>query len=285
MRQALLVGLPGSGKTTFVAALWHVIASRSVDDALALQVLDAPVEHLNELSARWLSFQEANRTSSDAEEISTIRTEPRDGESTIEIVVPDLAGESIQRSLTERRWPKDFSAFVRGSTGVLLFVHPWKVFPHSAITDAIDIAGEEPLPSSEADTANESAVNDWSSEKVPTQVELVDLLQLLCEHIGNERFRLAVIVSAWDLVVDQGLPSGWVAKELPLLDQFLMSAQSRLDSRVYGVSAQGGRLPEDIECLMAYTKASDRIRVVLGRSEPSHDITAPLQWVLNVDSE
>ena len=283
--QALLVGLPASGKTTFVAALWHVIVSRDVDGALALEVLDAPVDHLNELVDRWLRFEEANRTSSSAEHISAIKIRPSGEELITEIVVPDLAGESIQRSLVDRQWPADFSEFVRASTGVLLFVHPGMIREPWSITDAMDVAGEETRPPPGASVPDESAADEWRADKVPTEVELVDLLQLLCGHIDKRRFRLAVIVSAWDLVDDQGPPSKWLAKELPLLEQFLISAGSRIDLRVYGVSAQGGRLPDDSEHLQSFVKASDRIQVVFGDAAPSHDITAPLWWVVNVDTE
>ena len=284
MHQALLVGLPASGKTTFVAALWHVITSQDVDGALALDSLEPSVEHLNELSSRWNSFEEANRTSSNAENISAIRI-GSSSEEPIRIVVPDLAGESIQQSLVDRRWKPEFSEFVRGSTGVLLFVHPGKIRQAWSIADAIDVADEELQPASGADMANESAEREWRPDNVPTDVELVDLLQLLCGHIDKQRFRLAVIVSAWDLVDDQGPPSKWLAKELPLLEQFLISARSQIDLRVYGVSAQGGQLPRDSTQLQSFVKASDRIQVVLDDAAPSHDITAPLRWVVNVDAE
>ncbi len=284
MDQALLVGLPASGKTTFIAALWHVIVSQDVDGALALEVMDAPVDHLNELVDRWLRFEEANRTSSSAEHASAIRIRSGGGELITEIVVPDLAGESIQRSVVDRQWTGDFAEFVRGSTGVLLFVHPEKIREHWSITDAVDIAGEETQSSVNPELAGESAASEWTADKVPTQVELVDLLQLLCEHIDKQHFRLAIIVSAWDLVNDQGRPSDWLAKQFPLLEQFLISARSRLDLRVYGVSAQGGRLPEDGERLQTYVKASHRIQVVRDDGAPSHDITAPLRWVVNVDA-
>ncbi len=241
------------------------------------------MEHLNTLRGGWLRVEEAHRTTSSAEDISTIKIRSLSGEPTKEIVVPDLAGESIDRSLADRRWTEVFSEFVRTSTGVLLFVHPSKITAHWSIPDAQDVAGEGTPSLLEADAADESAESEWSPDKVPPQVKLVDLLQLLCGHIDKKRFRLALIVSAWDLVSDQGIPSVWLAKELPLLDQFLNSALSRLDFRVYGISAQGGQIPEDGDRLKAYDKASDRIQVVLGNSASSHDITAPLRWVLHVD--
>ena len=284
MHQGLLVGLPESGKTTFVAALWHVIASQEVEGALALEILDAPTDHLNELRGRWLRFEETFRTSSSAEKIATIKIRARDGNLTTEIVIPDLAGESIQRGLIERRWAASFAELVRGSTGVLLFVHPEKLSESWPIADAIEIAGEDERSYTSASTSEESAASDWSPDAIETQVMLVDLLQLLCGHIKKERFRLAVIVSAWDLVLSKELPIEWLAKELPLLNQFLINAHCRLDFRVYGVSAQGGQLPDDVDRLTAYSNTSDRIQVVLD-GLPSHDITAPIRWALNVDCE
>ena len=283
MQQALLIGPPSSGKTTFLAAFWHVIVSRDVDGALALENLEAPVEHLNELRGRWLRFEVANRTSSNAEEIATIRIKPSEGESGAEIVVPDLAGESIRRSLVDRQWAADFADFVHGSTGVLLFVHPEKIRQPWSILEAMEVAGEEGPASPESGGADVSAENEWRADRVPTAVELVDLLQLLCEHIAAEHFRLAVIVSAWDLVDEQGVPSEWLAKELPLLDQFLNShRRSRFDVRVYGVSAQGGEIPQDSDHLKSLLRASERISVVLDANAPSHDITEPLRWVVDV---
>ena len=91
-------------------------------------------------------------------------------------------------------------------------------------------------------------------------------------------------MSAWDLVLSEELPIEWLAKELPLLNQFLINAHCRLDFRVYGVSAQGGQLPDDVDRLAAYSNTSDRIQVVLD-GLPSHDITAPIRWALNVDRE
>ena len=284
MHQGLIVGLPASGKTTFVAALWHVIASQEVGGALALETLDAPVDHLNLLRGRWLRFEETFRTSSSAEAIATIKIRARDGNPATEIIVPDLAGESIRRGLIDRRWVKSFAELVRGSTGVLLFIHPENLIGSWTILEAMETIGENEWACPSGSTSEEAASTDWSPEAIETQVMLVDLLQHLCGHIEKERFRLAVIVSAWDLVQSQELPRDWLAKELPLLDQFLISADSRLDFRVYGVSAQGGQLPDDFDRLTACSKSSDRIQVVLD-GLPSHDITAPIRWALNVDCE
>ena len=285
MHRALLVGLPSSGKTTFLAAFWHVIFRADVDGALELEVLDGPVAHLNDLTGRWLRFEVANRTSIGDEQIARIRIRPSDGESITEIVVPDLAGESIQRSLADREWPANLRDYVHDSTGVLLFVHPKEISEPWPILDAMEIAGAEAPPPPESGMTDASAESEWSANQVPTDVQLVDLLQVLCAEIATERFRLAVIVSAWDLVDKQRVPSEWLAKELPLVDQFLNSHdRSRFDVRVYGVSAQGGEIPQDSDRLKSLLRASERISVVRDANAPSHDITEPLRWVVDVDT-
>ena len=170
MHQGLLVGLPASGKTTFIAALWHVIASQDVEGALGLEVLDAPVDHLNALRGRWLRFEETSRTSISAQEIATIKIGARDGSPTTEIVIPDLAGESIQRGLMERRWTASFARLVHRSTGVLLFIHPGKLTESWPIADAIEIAGEEERSDLASLISEEPASTDWSPDEIETQV-------------------------------------------------------------------------------------------------------------------
>ena len=226
-------------------------------------------------------MRSSHRTSAGAEEISAIQIATDEGEPHREVVVPDLAGESIQKSLADRRWTADFAEFARSATGILLFIHPEEVFQGWSISDAVDVAGQGSVPER---VQVPSPSVDWSHSHVPTQVNLVDLLQLLSAEMVGRRFRLAIVVSAWDLVEGEGLqPSEWLARDLPLLDQFVESASSRIEHRVYGISAQGGQLPEESDRLRAYSRPSERVQVVLAGRAPSHDITAPLRWVLDAE--
>ncbi len=50
-RSVVIIGLPASGKTTFLAALWHLVTARDVDTVLrfgTLRVGDAA--HLNAIA-------------------------------------------------------------------------------------------------------------------------------------------------------------------------------------------------------------------------------------------
>ena len=53
-RAVVIIGLPESGKTTFLAALWHLITERDVETVLQFHTLRAgTTAHLNEIAARW----------------------------------------------------------------------------------------------------------------------------------------------------------------------------------------------------------------------------------------
>ncbi len=283
-RRALIVGLPASGKSTFIAAFWHVLTSEHVQGSLKLEVLDAPFEYLNNLSSRWRKFEELPRTSSDAENASTIkvRSSDADKQSSFDVVLPDLAGESIQRALVDRQWPAKLDSLVDRATGVLLFVHAGNVKEGLSIAEADFVlsAFGESAPTPE-DVGGSEELN-WDANDVPTQVALVDLLQIVSPYFASNPLRVAVIVSAWDLVRDENSPANWLKDNLPLLDQFLASSPANVSHRVYGVSAQGGDLKDKDECahLKSHIQTSDRIQVVLDCQSTSHDISKPIQWAL-----
>jgi hypothetical protein len=126
----------------------------------------------------------------------------------------------------------------------------------------------------------------WEPSSVPTQVKLVDLLQIVdMARSSRGVIRLALIASAWDVVPEElGPPRTWLHKELPLLEQFLLANSNRFATEVFGVSAQGGDLTRDSASLLSTTNAEERVTVVCGTAAAaSHDITLPLSWALRVD--
>jgi hypothetical protein len=107
---------------------------------------------------------------------------------------------------------------------------------------------------------------------------LVELLQFLLELAGK-RLRVAVVVSAWDLVADVGhTPHEYVSGRMPLLRQFLDANDDEVDHAVFGVSAQGGAIPSEKSKLLELDSLK-RIKVRYG-NESDHDITKPLAWLL-----
>lgn len=285
-RRHLVIGLPESGKTTFIAAFWHVAESEEVPSALRVKHLTGDRGYLNRLREAWLRCEAVGKTHPAGETVVRMLLEDRASHITSELLLPDIAGETFRDHWVNRRWTKQFDELVMSADGALVFVHPNGITEPLRIEtieghtqelkNAREIEAPKPPPSQAAMPSGTSSI--WDANLAPTQVQLVDLTQFLIWRRGGQRLNLAVVVSAWDLVRDGGKsPRDWCAARLPLLGQFLNANPNRLAVEYYGISAQGGELPRDAERLRRLTHASKRIEVVRDDLSASHDVTLPVQ--------
>ena len=58
-----MLGLPGSGKTTFLAALWHQFESAEIETAFIAERLQPDREYLKSIREAWLACEEISHTS------------------------------------------------------------------------------------------------------------------------------------------------------------------------------------------------------------------------------
>jgi hypothetical protein len=277
----LLIGLPGTGKTTFLAALWYVVDSDEVLGSLQLETLHGDREHLNKIRSDWLSCRTIARTTIASEQLVSMKlTEPSGGRTT-EVFFPDMSGESFRLQWKDRAWTKKYDQLVREAAGALLFVHPSTIVEPIRIDTANQLVAELAEEASSNSLAQDE-LTSWDADRAPTQVQLVELLQFLTVRTGASLpFRVSMIVSAWDLVCnDAKSPEEWLAARLPLLDQYLKANLELFETRIYGVSAQGGDLNKDTDRLQKKHKPSERIFVV-GHDGNQHDLTAPVRWVMS----
>lgn len=276
----LFIGLPGSGKTTFLAALWHVLTDRSGATSLKLTKLSGDRTYLNQITKEWRECSQVPRTNLQTEHVVVLHLDG-EGFGAFDLSIPDLAGEAFKLQLTDRRMSRHHGAFVQNATGVMLFVHP-DVEKGTQLTFARRL--EAVLPGAQAaaaSVAGAAADNAWSPELLPTQAKLVELLQFLRERT-ERRLRVAVVVSAWDLVDHLGAPHEFLARELPLLRQFLEANDDLLEHSVFGVSAQGGDITVEAakQALLGLDDALKRIKV-RQEHQTTQDITQPIAWLLS----
>lgn len=273
-RTCLMLGLPDTGKTTFLAALWHVVEANDVDGALRLQRLHGDRSHLNSLRDDWLKCQRLPRTPIASYESVSLLLEDPEGSLIGEVIVPDLSGEVFNTVWSDRTWPNALDEVIRSLSALLIFINPETLREPAWIDEAqpaVELLGEH-------DEGEALEPRAWEPVQVCDQVKLVDNLQLIQERreeVG--RMGLALVVSAWD-VVDQATPSEWVQLRVPLLWQYLQSNEDDFRVQTYGISAQGGPLT-DCEKLLSITPPSHRI-MVRSLSETTNDISAPVRWVL-----
>jgi len=281
-RHISIIGLPSSGKTTFLAALWHMVREAGANTELSFdQLSEGNYEHLNALAKRWRFGLIQQRTQVSGARAVTMRLKDTDGRKA-EVSFPDLPGEDFSQMWERRELDKGMLETLKAPLLVLMINGDTIKMPAwvAEWTTLAKRIGSKPAT---------KEIVDWKAEVSPTQVKVVDLLQMLMSgdlKIGGRR--LALLISAWDEVEGEGqTPAQVLQSKLPLLSQYLQSGRDPWTWQVWGISAQGGQYEDpdkdenfaETERLRDLERASDRIKVV-EEACVSSDITKPLKWLI-----
>lgn len=285
MSTALVIGLPGGGKTTYLAAFWHVVTKGDVDTELTLLSLGrGDRAHLNDIADTWRQAIEQERTKLRGSRLVSMNLQTPD-RAPLELTFPDYAGELFQQLWETRVCDQDFVELLKDGN-VALFIHADKIRKPRWITE--DMADAQRAGIEHKD--DDSLAVPWEPKLSPWQPVLVDLLQLLRNPpIDSGPRRLAIVLSAWDKAEDEGLsPADYLQAHLPLLSQYLTANADQWTWRIYGLSAQGddfddpepGAAPrKSAEQLRNKKTASERILLVDGEHR-SNDLTRPIAWLM-----
>ncbi len=284
-RNFLLIGLPSTGKTSFLAALWYAIQQNVSSTRLVLKKLDGDSTYLSSIRTAWLQYKTIARTPTGTERFVSMWLKNPETNDEIRLIFPDVSGESFVEQWASRQVSVTYNECLKGANGALLFVHPSSIIQPIRITAVDDLAAliddevaaepTEPMTSAPPPTP-------WRVESSPTQVQLVELLQFLMEQPSfRPIFPLAIVVSAWDLVNSSRIsPEKWVEVQLPLLHQFLISNQQLFKVRYYGISAQGSKYEGNELAALQAKNPAERIAIVGEGITNKHDVTEPLQWLM-----
>lgn len=305
--RCLFIGLPNSGKSSFIGALWHVVESGEIKEAFTVVTQPNDREYLNILRDCWLGCVAPERTKT--EFIKKVELQFRDNDTLAEakFIFPDLSGETYELQFEHRKLTEDYVNSIRETDGIILFVNPDFLKKSNLITDAQELLASleenedpenvkgQPETPIIKDLENNIESNqqkrrksetEWNSKMAQSQVVLIDLLQMIANRI-KKPCKLGIIISAWDLIknsADKQLaalePSAWFDNELPMFRQFLISNPNSYNAKIFGVSAQGASYKGDVSGLQSKLNQSERIRVQVGSTE-CHDITIPIKWLMN----
>lgn len=276
----LMLGPPASGKSTFLATVWHLLTSEEIPTALALTRVEGDREYIDDLAAAWRRCERVERNKvGDPQPVALHLT---DGSQSVVLHLPDMSGEILVQAAAHRSWPATLEETVRKASGLLLFVGPEGLNEPDSLDEAIQQgrllggsaqARETPAAHKGAGgQTSQTAVGGgepFTTAEMPTQSLLVDAVQEIV-HLQDREPAIAVVVSAWDLVRSTKSPRVWIRRRLPLLYQYLESGPFAWEG--IGLSAQGGRLPEEAAELRSLDVPAERIRVVIGPHR-THDVT------------
>jgi hypothetical protein len=291
----VIMGLPASGKTTYLAALWHLVEADETECRLKLESYRGDLSYLNLIAEAWRTFQKVPRTSQVGDmnvEIQLLDRETGVGGTAF---FPDLAGETFDLQVEERRCRPEFVEGVDIDDGILFFINADVKGNFLSVTEfnaqlpgggAIEIGGAEAdLEKEREDGVAPAVLREWEPKLLPAQVKIVQLLSdLMRPPFTLRQRRLAILISAWDLAHGMNLaPPQWLAAHMPLVDQFLKTNGAFFKHQVYGVSAQGVSLEDDSAVDEAAKLTPSRRIQIVGREGEGHDLTAPLVWLMSAD--
>jgi Double-GTPase 1 len=134
--QCLMVGLPETGKTTFLAALWHVAKSHEVPGSLRLEKREGDQEYLNNIANSWSKCAELIRTPGEGEMGVAILLRDPDTSRVVRLSIPDMSGELYKTQWESRSCTSEFADLVSEAGGCLFFLHPGKLVETQWIADA-----------------------------------------------------------------------------------------------------------------------------------------------------
>jgi len=271
----LILGMPASGKSTYIAAMSHILLSGEISAALRLSELDVNESHLHMLQDKWLRCQKLDHTPTAGENWVRLKMISVD-EREIELELPDFSGESLRSAVVSGFYSNDLYDVLAKSRGLFVFTSADGKLDDVLINEVSDFLPTEV----EGPPAPIKSTMAFEPMEMPEQAKLVQLLETVGDS-GPSLRKIVVMISAWDVVDGDSsaqAPEEWLQNNRPMLWQYLRNNEEKWNVRVYGVSAQGGGLPAERERLSDIDVPSERVLLV-GPDAPKHDLTAPLYWL------
>jgi hypothetical protein len=272
----LIVGLPDAGKTSFIHSVDDVLQNATTSDCLRSYALATDRTYLEEEKPQFRAGKKLKPTDRTPQAIppELLFEHPATGLRG-RLFLPDLGGEIFQDQWIDRRWFLSYRDDLKKLSGALVFV---RADVPAANQELLGVLAQFPKggPKHAA----------FDPKKASPQAQIVDVLQFIAIKGEFSRpLKVAVMISAWDTVekpsnLQPKEPAAFLAREWPLLDQYLECNEDQFTSRIYGVSALGGT-EEELKGLRKLPP-QDRVKIV-DDSGSSKDLTRPLRWLLGLD--
>lgn len=274
--QLLIIGLPESGKTSFIHAVDEVLQNPISPEALCASGLAHDRTYLEKDKSDFRAGKKLARTERNLQEAPPElwfrhpRTQ-KEGR----VFLPDVSGEIYRDQWVDRSWSKQYREQLSSIDGLLVFV---RADVPAANTEILGQLLELAQGGGQAEP--------WDAKKAGAQVQLTDVLQFIATSTQLRRpVRAAVLISAWDTVEKAGAnlpqdPAKFLEREWPLVSQYLSSNPETFLVRTYGVSALGGS--DDELQKLSHLPPHERARIIDGKDH-SKDLTRPLRWLLQLD--
>ena len=286
-KTVVLLGLPRTGKSTYLGALWQ-LAQDPAEPTIVERDVTGDRSYLQKLGDQVARGQEIGRTETSSVEGMRLTLGFEQGD--IAVHVPDLGGETLRLLVEDRVWHSSLQDTIATSDAILLFLHPEKLkLPMTiAMADEVlsglqSLQGKDSPESANGQNAERRAeleLPKFQAKSACTVAKYLDALEnILTDQRAQWPIRLAIVISAWDTVDGSQTPASWLQVNVPALASFAKANTDMIKWSLYGVSAQGGKLPDRRDELLACGDVRDRA-YARNESGAAVPVTEPLRWSL-----
>ena len=250
--KSYIIGLPASGKTTFLGALGYSLLNNTVE--VNVYEIDS-IDNLDYIKSL-------------ASYVNTkLQLKDKDNNK-LELYIPDQSGEEFEYIVKNRSMNNTMYNEIVSCDNIFLFVNPSKISNDLFIKD---LAPEYRNVSREKVSALDKSI-------MHEQTQYVSILQDIYA-LRKSRTKIKIVISAWDEYQTEMAPNELLKNRLPLLWQYLTANGEIYECEYWGISAQGGDLtnPEEKEKLQGMSNAIERIIVVNDNKQVTHDLSILLK--------
>ena len=233
-KSILIIGKPGSTKTTFLAQF--VTIARKSKSSVKFWKTPENIQPIENAIKKLRAGEETGSTPAEDNLIITLPVTIKGNN--IEMVCPDYGGEQINEILNLREINLHWSGLITNSNSWILFIRPKK------LEDTFDLSNK----SHSDNTENEEEEKVVPEFKVSDQSSIIELIQIMLsiKKVSYQKTinspKLTIALTCWDEVKEQITPGDLLKKDLPLLNQFLEKNWAEDALKIMGVSAQGFKL-------------------------------------------
>lgn len=264
MKKCIIVGLPNSGKSTYIGAFWAIEKDGDTGHSLVCSKYPEDTTYLDALKKNWSNQQVVNRSSQlEMKDIVLELTEANTNTS-ISLCIPDFKGERFADVIQNNVAP-EVDEWLNDTDSVLFFIQyaEGELLQEELGADAGTRENSAPT------TLRLNDMSEWSKN--------IMLLKYINEHYDVRKF--AICISAWDKVDTSSYTTveSWLKTNSPFLLNYLKNNVKEYS--LYGVSAQGldyEDYPEGENQESIQIKTENHQRAYVYDNEKSFDITKPL---------
>lgn len=278
--KCMIAGLPGSGKSTYIGALWYCLMHPEKIEGIKMVAdkmnLADDLTVLNRLSDAYKYVKLIDRNYSDQNETVQINLKVADSDTRLQVEIPDFLGENF-RDLVELKESELVSEWLKDTDTLVYFMN--EVTPPEFEDDHGPEDDDSPMPAKE--------VPQFSIKTISAVAMNIMVLKCL---LSKKSFKKVVIVlSWWDQKTNNGTtknnPQEYLKDNSPALFNFIQHHIPNFE--IIGLSAQGQEYPKEDQGNYEVAKKEIKAKMREGKrsfveieDEIIHDLSLPLYLLI-----